>query len=141
MGGCKGERRNKICCWDFFSVICLPSTYTPTDNSTTTYTTPLALWEHLPTAHTHQEAVKVNLDITTTHSQITTAISSTLPYFPLSTCNTLRYFLSHHVCIKCTCRQQSSTEGSTHSRNCWGCASGNSRPPFPCNLQVKVISA
>ena len=61
----------------FFSVICLPSTYPPTD--TPIHTTILSLWEHLPTDHTHQETIKTNVVITTTHSQITTSLSSTLP--------------------------------------------------------------
>lgn len=77
------EEKKKMYCWDFslchMLILNVPTHRYPP------HTAPLSLWEHLPTDHTHQEAIKANLVITATHSQITTALSSTLPHFPPST--------------------------------------------------------
>lgn len=80
MGEGKEEKKKKMCCWDFslchMLILNLPTHRHPP------HTAPLSLWEHLPTDHTHQEAIKANLVITATHAQITSALSSTLPHFP-----------------------------------------------------------
>ena len=131
VGRDKGERRDQISKMlriFFFYVICLPSIYPPTD--TPIHTTPLSLWEHLPTDHTHQEAIKTNVVITNNYFSKFYFTPSTS-----STCNTLQYFLSHHEGIKCTCRSQSCSSGSTH-----GGIAGEVPMEIPTPLSLKLAS-
>lgn len=132
VGGDKGERRDqnsKMLSFLFF-FLCHMLTLNLPPADTPIHTTPLSLWEHLPTDHTHQEAIKINVVITNNHFSKFYFTSSTS-----STCNTLQYFLSHHEGIKCTCRSQSCSSGSTH-----GGIAGEVPMEIPTPLSLKLAS-